>query len=184
MTFFRTYQLFYRTKMFSVVFQFSSPVSLIGLRDFSPGSYSSFQQFLCSAELASKEKGNCNNMTLGARAESSQSRIHVATIIQNFTLVILTSTVTPYQVGLSFKAVVSSYPTHLTIYALDSLLPTQSKGISGYRNYLCFVHLLRNEVYHFSSVTGWRGVELLVGRNQTSFLVKISALSLVLVKVY
>ena len=38
--------------------------------------------FLYSAELASKEGGNCNNITLGAGAESSQSGSYVMTIIQ------------------------------------------------------------------------------------------------------
>ena len=84
---FQTHQLSYRAKMFSVVFRFSFPVFLIRLGGFSPDSHSSFQRFPRLAELASKEKGNCNNVTLRAGAESSQSRNHVTTIIQNFTLV-------------------------------------------------------------------------------------------------
>ena len=57
---------------------------------------------LCSIELASKKRGNCNNKTLGA--ESSQSGSHMTTIIQNFTLVGLTSTITTYRVWLPFGA--------------------------------------------------------------------------------
>ena len=38
--------------------------------------------FPCSAELASKEGGNCNNVTLGAGVESSPSGSHMTTIIQ------------------------------------------------------------------------------------------------------
>ena len=44
----------------------------------------------------------CNNVTLGA--EGSQSGSHVTTIIQNFTLVSLTSTITPHRVWLLFGA--------------------------------------------------------------------------------
>ena len=84
-------------------------------------------------------------MTLGARAESSQSRIHVTTIIQDFILVILTFTITPHPVGLLFRAAIPSHSMHSTTYALDFSLPMQLEGISGYKNYLYFVHLLRNE---------------------------------------
>ena len=85
--------------MFLEVSRFSSPVSLIGLGGFSPGSHSRFpfqvffkvplQQIPRLAELASEKGGNCNNVTFGA--ESSRSIGHVTTIIQDFTLVNLTS---------------------------------------------------------------------------------------------
>ena len=68
--------------MFSVAPQISSPVSLIGLRGFSPGSHFSLQRFLCSTELAFKERGNCNNVTF--RAESSESGNHVTITITQF----------------------------------------------------------------------------------------------------
>ena len=60
----------------------------------------------------------------------------------------------------------------------------QLKSIFSYNNYLCFVHLLKNEVYHFSSVTKWGKIELLVRHNQTFSLMKTLALSLILVRVY
>ena len=44
----------------------------------------------------------CNNATLGV--ESSQSGSHATTIIQNITLVSLTSTTTPHRVWLPFGA--------------------------------------------------------------------------------
>ena len=128
--------------MFSVVFRFSSPVFLIGLGCFSPGSHLRFpfkvpiqgsiqgshprflfkipiqgshsrfsfkvllqgsysrypfqvplevflQQIPRSAELASKKRGNCNNVTF--KRESSQSRSHVTTTNHNFTSFGLTS---------------------------------------------------------------------------------------------
>ena len=62
---------------------------------------------------------NCNNVTL--EAESSQSRSHVTAIIQNFTLVSLTSTAMPDPIGLLFRAAVFFHPTHSTIYTLNSL---------------------------------------------------------------
>ena len=122
-------------------------------------------------------------MTLRARTESSQSGSHMIIIIQDFTLVTLTSIITPHLVGLLLRAAVSSHPMYSTTYILNSSLPIQSESLSGYRNYLCFVHLLRNEIYHFLSVTGWRGIEFLVGCNQTFSFMKTSALSLVLVRV-
>ena len=57
--------------------------SITGLGGFSPGSFQiPLQQISRSAELASKERGNCNNVIFGA--ESYQSRNHVTTIIQDF----------------------------------------------------------------------------------------------------
>ena len=58
-------------------------------------------------------------MTL--RGESSQSGGHVTTIIQNFTLVSLTSSVTPYPVRLPLGAIVPFLPMHLSFYTLVSL---------------------------------------------------------------
>ena len=90
---FETYQLLYRARMFSVVSRFSSLVSLVGLGGFLPGSYFPLT-IPRSMELASKEKDNCNNVIL--RMESFQSGSHVTIIIQNFTMVSLTFTTTPY----------------------------------------------------------------------------------------
>ena len=98
---------------------------------------------------------SCNNVTLGA--ESFQSRSHITAIIQNFTLVSLTSTVMPHPVKLPFGAAVPSHPTNLTpMYSTSYYLYHRagrasiykSEGIPGYGIYLCFVHLSRNEAYH------------------------------------
>ena len=51
---------------------------------FSSGSHFPLQRFPRSAELASKEGGNCNNVTFGAK--SSWSRSHVTTTNHDFTL--------------------------------------------------------------------------------------------------
>ena len=88
--------------MFLVASRFSSPISPIGLGSFSPGSHFSLQRLPRSTKLASKERGNCNNVTLGA--EGSRSESHVTISIQNFTLVSLTSTTTLHRVWLSFGA--------------------------------------------------------------------------------
>ena len=73
---------------------------------------------------------------------------------------------------------------HSTTYSLNSSFPMQSKGISGYGNYLCFVYLSRNEIIiSWASVDGVE-FERLVGCKQTcSSLVQTSASSLVLVQV-
>ena len=76
---FETHQLPYGARMLSVVFRFSSLVSLIGLRGFLPDLHFPLT-IPRSTELASKEGGNCNNVTL--RAESFRSGSHVTTIIQ------------------------------------------------------------------------------------------------------
>ena len=69
---------------------FSSPASLIRLGGFSPGSHSSYPSTIPrSAEFASEEGGNCNNVTF--RAESSQSRSHMTTTNHNLTPSSLTS---------------------------------------------------------------------------------------------
>ena len=79
-----------------------------------------------SAELTSEKRGICNNVTLGAKAESSWSRSHVTTIIQNFTLVNLTSTAMPHPAGLLFKTMVLSHLTHLTTYLTPHCLHSRN----------------------------------------------------------
>ena len=111
---FETHQLLYRARIFSVVSRFSFLVSFIRLKDFLSGFHSFLQQFLRSADLTSKERNNCNNMTIGA--ESSQSGSHMIKIIQNFTLVNLTSTTRPYPARLLFGATVPSHSMHLITY--------------------------------------------------------------------
>ena len=106
-----------------------------------------------STELMSEKRGNYNNVNL--RAKSFQSRIHMITIIQNFTLVNLTSTTTPHLFELPFRATVLFHLMHSTAYILDFLPSMQSEDIFDCRNYLYFVYLLRNEVYHFSNVIRW-----------------------------
>ena len=57
--------------MLSFVSQFSSLFSLIGLRGFLPDFHLRFffnKQFAYLAELVSKKKSNCNNMTFGVEA--------------------------------------------------------------------------------------------------------------------
>ena len=44
------------------------------------------------------------------------------TIIQNFTLISLTSTATPHPAGLRFRTIVSFHPMHLTIYLTSHCL--------------------------------------------------------------
>ena len=79
-----TYQLSYRARMFLVVFRFSSPVSFIKLGDFLPGFHSSSSStILCLVEFASKKRGNCNNVTFGAK--NSWSRSHMTTTNHDFT---------------------------------------------------------------------------------------------------
>ena len=94
--------------------------------------------------------------------ESPRSGSHVTTIIQNFTLVSLTSIVTPYPVELPLGAAVPSLPTHSSPYALVSLrtrLPTHSTshdGEEGWRGRMTrkdqhlskIVHLSRHAVCH------------------------------------
>ena len=107
---FKTHKLPYGARIFSVVFRFSSLASLIRLEGFSPGPF--FPLTIPRlTELMSKEGDNYNNMTLGM--ESFQSGSHVTTIIQNFTLVSLTSTVMPYSVKLPLGAAVPSLLTYL-----------------------------------------------------------------------
>ena len=167
--------------MFSVVSRLSSPVFLIGLGGFSPSSHSS-STIPYSAELASKEGSNCNNVTFGAMISRSGS--HMTTIIQDFTLVALTSTITSHPVGLLLRVAVLSHLTYPTTYALDSSLSTQLEVIFGYGNYLCFVHLSKNEIIISRVSLDRVEFDWLVRGNQTrSSLVQTSALSSVLVRV-
>lgn len=53
----------------------------------------------------------------------------------------------------------------------------------GYDIYLCFVHLSRYEIIIFECQLVTRS-KLLIGRKQTSFFVKLLALSLLLVRIY
>ena len=143
---FETHQLPYGARMFSMVFRFSSLVSFIGMGGFLPD-FRFFSTIPRSTELASKEGGNCNNVTL--RAESSQSGSHITTIIQNFTLVSLTFIVTPHPVELSLGAAVPSLPTYLSFYTLNFLplrLYTSRNFPLGYLSRI--VHLSRHAVYH------------------------------------
>ena len=129
--------------MFLVVFRFFSLVFFVGLKGFLPSSYF-FLTILCSTKLAFKKRGNCNNVTFGVK--SSRSGSHVTTIIQNFTLVSLTSITMPHFIELPFGATILSHPMYLTTYILNFSPFTQSESISACENYLCFVHLLKNEV--------------------------------------
>ena len=115
---FETHKLPYRVWIFSVIFRFFSTISLIGLEGFSSGSHSSLQWCLHSANLTSEGRGNCNNMTLEAGVESFWSGSHMIIIIQNFSLVSLTSTTMPHLVGLSFGAMIPFHPTHFTTSTL------------------------------------------------------------------
>ena len=146
--------------MFSMIFWFSFSVFFIRLRGFSPGSHFSLT-IPRSTELASKKKDNCNNVIL--EAESFQSRSHMTTIIQNFTLVSLTSTITPHRVWLLFGASSSLFDLRtrflltlctwsLTVYAteLTKHLYTSRKNIPLW--YLQIVHLLRYEIGSSSGV--------------------------------
>ena len=111
---FEIYQLSYKTRMFSVVSRFSSPVSLIGLRGFSPGFHLRFlfkvlfeiplQQISHSAEIASEEGGNCNNVTFGVEV-----MWQLLTIASSHPVWLLSPSVSPYLrhwVG-------STFPPHL-----------------------------------------------------------------------
>ena len=105
--------------MFLVVSGFSSLVSPIGLRGFLPGLHFP-STILRSTELASKKTGNCNNVTL--KAKSFRSGSHVTSIIQNFTLVSLTSTITPCRVWLPFGALVPLFDLRTQLLYLRTWL--------------------------------------------------------------
>ena len=127
--------------MFSMVSQFSSSVFLIGLRSFLPSSHF-FSMILRSMKLAFKKRGNCNNVMFGA--ESSHNGSYITTIIQNFTLVTLTSTVMLHPVGLPLGAAVSSFPMYLTPYALNSLCTCFFTHLTSH-HYVC---VLAGKIFH------------------------------------
>ena len=115
-----THQLSYETRIFLLVSRFSFSVSLIVLEGFLLDSHFSLI-ISCLVELVSEKEGNYNNIIF--KVESSWSRSHgITTIIWNFTLVSLTSTITSYPVWLLFGATVSFHPTYSTFYRLDSSL--------------------------------------------------------------
>ena len=153
---FETHQLPYGARMFSVVSRFSSPVSFIRLGGFSPGSHSSLQRLSRSAELASEEGGNCNNVTLGAGAESSRSGSHVTTIIQTSPWSAWPPPQRLTQPGSHleprFLLILRTQPPTrlLTVYAVGRYFRLWELSV------LC--PLVKEWSYHFSSVTGWHRV--------------------------
>ena len=164
--------------MFLVVFRFSSPISFIRLGGFSPSFHSFFQRFPHSAELTSKKGGNNINVTLGAGAESSKSESHVIIIIQNFTLISLSSTATLHPVGLPFGTMVPSHLMHLTTY-------TRLLTVYIIRRYFrlwklsIFPLLIKEWDDFFLSITRWRGVWA-VGWMQLSSLLSCTDINLVI----
>ena len=198
---FKTHQLPYGVRMFLVVSRFSSPVSLVGLRSFLPGSL--FPSTIShSTELASKEKGNCNNVTSERRVPEAEVMWQQSS--RTLPWSVLTSTVTPQPIKLPLGAAVSSLPTHLFSNALDFLLwqgrmTRKDDNISSYA-----LDHLHSTPYYLRSRKVFRAVgticasptccgmriiiseaaldsvesERLVGRNQVCFsLVQTSALS-------
>ena len=129
------------------------------------------------AELASEKRSNCNNATLGARAESSQSGSHVITIIQNFTLVSLASTATPHPAGLPFGAIAPSHPTHSTTYSTSYCL--RSRKVFPTVGTICVLPTYRGMRIIISQASlDSVEFERLVGHNQVrSSLVQTSASS-------
>ena len=186
---FETHQLRYGARIISVISRFSSPASLIRLGGFWPSPHFS-STIPRSIELASKEEDNCNNVTSGeflkrkSWAESFRNGSHVTTIIQNFTLFSLSSSVTPHLVELLLGAAVPSLSTHSSPYTFVSLrtyLPTHlfsyvlilplrpctSRKNIPLRYLFKIVHLSRS----FSIVAVCnKEVELSVGRNWRSSL--------------
>ena len=120
-------------------------------------------------------------MTL--EAESSQNRSHVTIIILNFILVSLTSTITPYSVGLLFRAMVLFHSTHSTTDALNFLPFICLESISSCENYLC-LSTCWGWVIIFWALLDSMESKLLVRCKQRFSLVKTLALSLVLVRIY
>ena len=162
---FETHQLPYKARIFLVVLRFSILISLIGLGGFLPGSHSFLQQFPRSVELASKERGNCNNMTLGIGAKSSQSGSHVTTIIQDFTLVTFDPhhNASPSRAPIWSHGSVSSYVLnhlYLNLYCLQSW-----KAFPAVRTICISSTCSGMKFIILQSVTGWHGVELLVRCN-------------------
>ena len=97
---------------------------------------------------------------------------------------------------------VPSYSTSLTIYALSSLPFKQLEYISGCKNYMCFVYLLKNKVYHSQAslddvkwAVGWTQPDLFscedviliigIGQGLLATWQKLTfSISLVLVRIY
>ena len=67
-----------------------------------------------------------------SQGESSRSGSHMITIIQNFTLVSLTSSMTPHPIGLPFGAAVPFLPMHSSLYIFVSLCTCLSIHSSPY----------------------------------------------------
>ena len=112
-------------KYFYQFFGFLPQFSIIRLRGFLSSFHSSsLSKILCSAELAFEKENNCNNVIFGV--ENYQSGSHIITIIQNFTLINLTSIITSHPVWLLFRVsgflqtmhLVSPHLTHLTPHCL------------------------------------------------------------------
>ena len=135
--------------MFLVIFRFFSLVSLIDLEGFSSSSHFPLT-IPRSIEFASKKGGNCNNVTFGVESSRSfRSGSHVTTIIQDLTLVSLTSTMTPHPIRLLLRAMISSLLMYSTPHVLVLLLRlcTSRKNIP--LKYLSkIVYLSRHAVYH------------------------------------
>ena len=145
---FKIHQLPYKARIFSVVFRFSFPVFLIGLRSFSLN-YHFLSTIPRSMELASEERHNCNNVTL--RMENFWSGSHVTTIIQNFILVSLTSTIMLHQVWLAFRV---SGPL-LDLYTWLSLLRTQLLFTLHTQRHTVYATELAGHLY-----TSWKDIPL------------------------
>ena len=102
----------------------------------------------------------CNNVTSGkflkrkSWAEKSRSESHMTTIIQDFTLVSLTSSIMTHPAGLPLGVAVPSLlrtrlPTHSSPYALIlPLRPCTSRKNIPLRYLSEIVHLSRHEVCH------------------------------------
>ena len=81
---FKTHQLFYVTRIFSLVSWFSSSVSFIGFKGFLPDFYSRFflnRRFLFSAELALKKEGNYNVMVTRSTNHMISTRDHLHDLV-------------------------------------------------------------------------------------------------------
>ena len=83
------------------------------------------QKLETGKQITSVLYSHCNIVIFGAGAESSRSGCQMTIIIQNFTLVSLASTITPYPAKLLFRAMVLSYPTHLTTHSTPHCLRSE-----------------------------------------------------------
>ena len=82
-------------------------------------------------------------------------------------------------ISLQLKLRLGNISSYVLDHLLDSSLSTQLEGIFGCKNYLYFIHLLRNEVIIFWALLDGIEFELSVEHNQTySSFVKTSALLL------